>query len=483
MRRSLLAGVALVALSFMVAPAMADVSVCDRTLRITETDLGYSGGLEPGLERFYRSDSNRTGLFGRGWGSRYETRVVTRADGTLVLHENGCDPAVTFHPVQGYPGRWEARSCGLQVITQTPTGFQRQMDGGKTESFANDGRLLRITDTNGIWIDVGYEQERIAAIKDSFGRAMVFSYGPNGRLERVSGDDGRTARYGFDAEGRVVAVTDPDGGEHRYTYGEDGLLSTEDSPGGGKVTATYESGRLTSLGENGAVRRFGGEDGNGWKEIWEAAEDSDGHRLVISRRVQLFRVDEQGHSRRWRELSTRDGHSTDTEYNDLVQVAIIRDGSGHSSGFRYDAKGRLLHKETPDETVDMAYDPRTGKVSRVERRTRADRAWTSFAYDSHGNLSAASNSNGRKVSLGYDQFGRISDVTERGKHLVFTYNRDSRPTSITLRGGGAIKVEYDAKGEIASVKSDGGVAMALKVTQTFQSLLELVRPANVKVGL
>ncbi|WP_161539728.1 DUF6531 domain-containing protein [Paramagnetospirillum kuznetsovii] len=483
MKRSLLAGVALTALSVLVAPAMADVSVCDRTLRISETDIGNSGGLEPNLERLYRSDSSRPGLFGRGWGSRYETSVTAQADGSLVVHENGCDPAIAFHPVQGRPGRWEAKSCGLQVITQTPTGFERHMDGGKTETFATDGRLLRIADANGNRIDIRYEQERIASIWDNFGRAMVLAYGPDGRLEQIRSDDGRTARYRFDAEGRVVAATDPDGGEHRYTYGEDGLLTAEDVPGGGKVTATYEAGRLTSLGENGAIRRFGGDEGPGWREFWEAAEDSEGHRLTISRRVQLFRIDEQGHGRRWRELSTRDGSSTDAEYNDIGQVATIRDGRGHSSGFRYDAVGRLLHKETPDEAVDMAYDPRTGKVSRVVRSTRTDRSWTSFAYDSHGNLSAASNSDGRKVSLGHDQFGRISNVTERGKHLVFTYNRDSKPTSITLRGGGAIKVEYDGKGEIASVKSDGGVAMALKVTQTFQSLLELVRPANVKVGL
>ena len=89
----------------------------------------------------------------------------------------------------------------------------------------------------------------------------------------------------------------------------------------------------------------------------------------------------------------------------------------------------------------------------------------------------------RSAAKTWASIRRISDVTERGKHLVFTYNRDSKPTSITLRGGGTIKVEYDANGEIASVNSDGGVAMALKVTKTFQSLLELVRPANVKIGL
>jgi hypothetical protein len=89
MKHRLLAGVTLVALSVMATPVLADVSAHDGTLRITEVDLGYSGGLEPSLERFYRSDSRRSGLFGRGWGSRYETRVEIQADGSLVVFENG----------------------------------------------------------------------------------------------------------------------------------------------------------------------------------------------------------------------------------------------------------------------------------------------------------------------------------------------------------------------------------------------------------
>lgn len=483
MKLRLLAGVALVALSVMAAPAIADVSVHDRTLRIAETDIGYSGGLEPSLERFYRSDSSRSGLFGRGWGSRYETRVAMQADGTLAVHENGCASSVVFHPVQGHPGRWEVKNCGLQRITQTPSGFVRHTADGKTETFAKDGRLLRITDSNGNWIAIRHEQERIAAIEDNFGRAMTLVYGADGHLERITGEGGREARYRFDAEGRLIAATGPDGGEHRYAYGEDGLLIAATGPDGGKVAATYESGRLTSLGENGATRRFGGHEGEGWKEVWEAAEDSEGHRLTITRRVQLFRVDRQGHLRIWREMSDRDGRQTDIEYNDIGQAAIIRDGNGHSSGFRYDAIGRLLHKETPDETVDMAYDPRAGKVSRVDRVVQGTRSWSRFAYDARGNLAAAANSDGRKVSLDHDPQGRISMITERGRHLAFTYNRESRPIRITLQGGGSIQVEYDGKGEIAGVKSDGGAATALKVTQAFQNLLELVKPANVKVGL
>lgn len=483
MKSPLLAAVSLIALTVLASPALAEVSVCDRNLRITETDLGYSGGLEPSLERFYRSESSRVGLFGRGWTSRYETHVELRPDNSLNVHEPGCSSSTLFRPVPGQSDRWEANRCGLQRIIGTPDGFQRKRADGGTEEFTRDGRLWQITDSNGNWIAIRYDQDRMAQIEDNYGRHLTFTHGDNGRIERVVAESGRETRYGFDNEGRVITVTDPDGGIHRYSYGADGLLSAEDSAKGGRFAATYESGRLASLTENSTIRRFGGHEAEEWAESWEATEDPEGHGLAVSRQVRFFRADAERQGQKWREFSVRDGSETDTEFNDWGLVAIIRDGKGHSSAFRYDGMGRLTHKETQDETVDVAYDPSSGKVSRIEGRAMGSRSWSRFAYDTRGNLIGAANSDGRKISLAYDPQGRISEIAERGKRLLFAYNRESQPTRITEQGGASITVEYDGKGEIASVKSDGGAAMALKVTQTFQSLLTLVRSANVKVGL
>ncbi|TAN63497.1 MAG: RHS repeat protein [Magnetospirillum sp.] len=464
-------------------PAIADFSVSDRALRIAETDLAYSGGLGLGMERFYRSDSSRIGLFGRGWGSRYETRLTVEADGGLVVHECGCGPAVTFRPIQGQPGLWEGPGCDYQRIKQIPGGYQRLLGAGKTETFSSDGRLLRAADTDGNWVAVGYDKDRIAAIEDNYGRKMVFAYAPDGRLDRVEGEGDRKARYQFDPDGRLIAATDSDGVEHAYSYDENGLLVAEIGPDGNKMTATYEFGRLAILSENGGVRRFGGDEGEGWRELWEAAQDSEGHLVSIAHRIQLYRTDSQGQGRLWRELSSRNGSRLDTEYNDLGLPAIIRDGNGRSGGFRYDARGRLVHKETADEILDLRYDPKIGKVSRIERRSGGSPTWSTFTYNGRGNLVGANDELGRKVSLTYDEHGRIAGITQQGRYFTFTYNRESKPTTIALAGVGTIRVEYDQKGEIARVESSSGPAMALKVTSMFQHLLTLVRPADVKVGL
>ncbi len=483
MKSALLVGVALVALSLGAAPAIADVTVCDRALRVTEMDLGYNGGLELGMERVYRSDSTRIGLFGRGWGSRYETRLIKEADGRMAVLENGCDAALSFEPASNRPGVWVGKGCGDQQIKQTADGFERRQGIAKTERFSADGRLMRVEDANGNWIALNYDGERLIAVQDNRGRVLTLVYGSDGRIERVQGDGGREARYRFDAEGRVIGVTDADGTEHRYAYDDAGLLIGDAIPGGKTMTASYGDGRLSSLDHNGTIRRFGGGEGEGWRETSETVVDSDGNPRFSSRRIALYRPDGQGRSLRWREFSDNDGRRMDIEYNTQGLVAIKRDGAGRSGGFRYDAMGRLTHKETPEGTVDVTYDPKVGKVSRVERRVGKSRSWSRFAYDGRGNLIALTSSDGRDISLAYDPMGHIATVAEQGRHFTFSYNRDAKPVTISLRGVGTMNVEYDAKGEVANVKSDGGVTLALRVTAMFQSLLSVTKSADVKADL
>ena len=53
----------------------------------------------------------------------------------------------------------------------------------------------------------------------------------------------------------------------------------------------------------------------------------------------------------------------------------------------------------------------------------------------------------------------------------------------TIEGVGSLRVEYDPYGEISKVESDEGHAMALRVTQAFQRLLSIVKPAGVNLGI
>ena len=73
--------------------------------------------------------------------------------------------------------------------------------------------------------------------------------------------------------------------------------------------------------------------------------------------------------------------------------------------------------------------------------------------------------------------------TKKKRSLSFVYNAQGKPVEIKMDKVGKINVQYDNYGEIKKVESKAGHKMALQVTQAFQSLLAIVKPAGVNLNL
>jgi YD repeat-containing protein len=149
----------------------------------------------------------------------------------------------------------------------------------------------------------------------------------------------------------------------------------------------------------------------------------------------------------------------------------------------FDEAGRLVRQETPDTVRRFAYHPLYDKivsVVEIERESARGQVRTDYAYDRLGNLVSAARNDGSRVELEYDARQRIVALTaETGERLLVSYGTGEKPTRIEMEGVGAVEVAYDAEGEIASVESEAGPEIAFRITQLFQSLLSLVRHAEV----
>jgi predicted RecB family endonuclease len=73
--------------------------------------------------------------------------------------------------------------------------------------------------------------------------------------------------------------------------------------------------------------------------------------------------------------------------------------------------------------------------------------------------------------------------TNEKRTLSFIYNALGKPVEISMDNVGKINVDYDNYGEIKKVESKAGHKMALQVTQAFQNLLSIVKPAGVNLQL
>ena len=177
---------------------------------------------------------------------------------------------------------------------------------------------------------------------------------------------------------------------------------------------------------------------------------------------------------------------TETVYNETHQLPLMIKRGKQVTNFDYDKNGLLLHKHASNgEFVKLQYESKFNKISRVEN----NQGWTTFDYDGKGNLSKAINGQGKSVLLIYDRNGRITKMVDQEKgsnekrSLSFTYNSMGKPVEIAMDSVGKINVAYDNYGEIKKVESKAGDKMALQVTQAFQSLLAIVKPAGVNLNM
>lgn len=480
-----------IGLSAAIGQAFADTVVTERVLRIHEIDLALHGGLEPALERFYRSDVTEAGLFGPGWSSRYEARLTFPGNGTALIREYGCTREIVFKPTFN-DNRLTTFRCGCQELVRHGDTWERRHPNGGSETFDVQGRMIRSRDANGNWVSIEHGPEgRLAAVTDNFGRRIDFIYRDDGRLARVLSGNGSQAFYEYDPKGRVTAVTDGNGLVHEYIYDDQDRVTeisrtktakSEDEPGlpSSRATVVYDPAQpqavLEFVPSDGSVWTYASAETDGYRLFDETRKDAAGGVLFQLHRLLLFRP---GEKRYWREILERDGAITDIEYNRLGLPAIRKNGDGDETWYHYDDSGRMIRKQTRDEVTRVSYDAKTGKRSRIETTYHnGRRRWVSVRYNAEGNAAAIRNDRGNRISLRYDGYGRPASISDGHRRLIMTYNRDSQPTVLAMPGVGKVLVDYDRGGKIDKVSSEGGRKVALRITALFSKLQDVIREAG-----
>ena len=478
-----------IGLSAVIAPALADTVVTERVLRIHEVDLALNGGLEPALERYYRSDAMDAGLFGPGWSSRYEARLIFPGNGTAVIREYGCNKELVFEPTAD-ANRLTAYHCGCHDLVKLGDAWVRHRPEGKAETFDLEGRLIHSRDRNGNWLAIEHGSNgRIAAVADNFGRRLLFTYGEDGKLARVMSDDGRQASYGYDPKGRVIAVLTGDTLVHEYAYDDQNrvteIVRTQASgaeEGPSKATSrqsvAYDPNQATAVSEftkaDGSVWVYASVETEAYRLFDETRKSARGDVVFQHRQLQLFRT---GERRYWREFQGQGNAITDVEYNHLGLPVIRKESNGDETIYRYDDSGRMVLKQSRSEITRLSYDAKSGTKSRVEHLyPDGERHWVSIRHNAQGNVKAIWNDRGDRITLSYDANGRATTVSDGRKRVVMTYNRDSRLTELAMPGVGKLLVTHNRDGSIAS--TDGGRVVASQVYAIFGKLVDITREAD-----
>ena len=242
---------------------------------ITESDMavpGLGGGLS--LTRTWNSilpviQSAFAPMFGSGWRSNYEERLILNAPDGYVKWARGSGSVWSFG-VSSIGGSAAANSYlpaapandSTQLLnTADATSGARSwtMTGKNGEKRTFDpttGVLLSIIDRNGNATQLSYDSSnRLVTVTDPASRHLYFNYtGTSTLVSSVTSDIGITLSYQYDGQGRLTQVTKPDNTTISFAYDSGShIITVTDSNGKVLESHTYDVlGRgLTSSRANG----------------------------------------------------------------------------------------------------------------------------------------------------------------------------------------------------------------------------------------
>jgi YD repeat-containing protein len=192
--------------------------------------------------------------------------------------------------------------------------------------------------------------------------------------------------------------------------------------------------------------------------------------------------------------TVEDADETRVTIYDQRSFRPIAISSGSSTTeLRYDDFGRVVERRTAGSLTLVEYAP-GGRVSRVVRREPhgeedGDSFFeANFRYDARGDLAEATDTDGRRLSMEYDERRQIRELTvqtedeEAPRHLLIRRDDAGQIVRIEAVGVGAIDVTYKDDGEIDRVKSSGP-SVALAVTGAMSAMLDVVTTASVRAEL
>lgn len=453
-----------------------------------ERDLSFAGSAaDLSFERTYNSFDRDGGVFGRGWTSPLDMRLVVLADHVLFVKDDG--RRIQF-PTRGTePARavsenlWiAAEPSHLPPSNEAPAGASRLVvrdNAGAWWEFATDGvwlssgagdrvvlsterdrdgQVVRLRHHRGRFIDFEYADGLVRSATSRDGRRVTYEYGVGGALISSNAPDGGRS-YAWDDAGRIERVTAADGVvECENTYDEHGRVIRQTTPHGRVIRFAYLQGGVTSVSdEDGANsntwiadrrgRVVGIVDADGQRQ--SMSYDAHGNLVASTTRAGETSVHAYDHRGRLVRSVEVDGTDTTVIYDDLDRLT------------RFERSGQVVSYEYPDESESAPSTVSDGRGARYELtwldgllvRVQDHRGvFLVYGYDSCGDLVSVSDALGQQTTFARDEVGRIIEsTTPLGHRTRFEFDRAGTPVSREDPDNAVWRVEREPAGKVAAL--------------------------------
>ncbi|MBQ4379334.1 MAG: RHS repeat-associated core domain-containing protein [Treponema sp.] len=451
------------------------------------------------IQRHYSSENAAiedisSGIFGRGWSSNLETRIVrgysTDFEEAVPGWEN-CISELEEHEktiseylsddtecsniyasmqelLESAKAEYaEIKNCAEKSVAQRYDN--RYVEYGLPAKYApkigmdsvlfvqdNGGMIVFYKNTDGTYsLSPQFSSLQISLSESSDGYCVSYdAYGAKRYYSKL----GLPQFFTFKNSGKIEFFYDSSmnlayislDGKKTYSFSWSGknLLSAVECESGKKIEYGYENGILSLIKDTaGDTKKF--------------TYDASG---MISRQIKAdgsyigFEFSEIDGKKRCTKTTNEEGKSEYFSYNTAERKMTYTDHDGRISVYVYDEKGRTVSESKPDGTfTNYEYDSENRLTAKTSNSGRI-----SFSYDSDGNMTEKKYSDGTAEKWIYAN-GLLSSFTDRdGFTQNYFYNSSNLMTDIYRCGRLLYHFEYDSDNKLSSSTGCTGNKTSIK---------------------
>ncbi len=418
------------------------VNLRNGNLLYQSSDLRIPGkGYELEVLRSYNSRSLRSGLFGVGWTSNLDQRVVRYTTSRIEILEPDGAISRYFRAAQDEPGRYSSGASRAVSVTAGDTGFTRRLENDELEVYGTDGRLLVRRDRYRNELVFEYLDGVLRAVANNSGRRIELRSDGAGRVISIGDPIGRVWGYRYDDRGDLVVFVAPGAEEQVFSYDDEHNLVEIKYPDGASHGFRYDTERDLLSG----IRDPGG----AWTGFrYHLAEQEPGD-------LQATLVDPHANLTRYRfatldsgrRLTVTDpaGGETRKMFDQMDNLVLLTDANGNTTRFDYDAENRLVARvDAAGNAWRYRYSACAACGSPIEITPPDESLRTFLDYDQHNELVAVRSGSARRIEFGYNEIGALA------------FSRDSAGdwSRYYHDGAGDLVRSVDSAGDITEYRRD-----------------------------